>query len=419
MITPPGGPSLSGPARPRPARRGVAPLRDFPTILWLCIAGVVAVLQPVITESTWLLVHLALLGALSHAMLAWSTFFAQALLKTPESADPPRLQTARFLLLAIGAACVFLGVPGGRWWLVLAGAVIVAAAVAVHSVAMARRLRASLAGRFTVTVRYYLAASICLPVGAAFGVLLARWPAADLFGRLLLSHTVTMLLGWVGLTVMGTLVTFWPTLLRTRVHPLAARRTQQALPVLLAGIALVDAGALADLRWLAVTGLTVHLAATVWWGNTLLRPVLAAPPRRAPGVFAASALVWGLVLLVSLILHVARADSWGHLVGGYLPLTTIAVLGFALQLLTGALSQLVPTVLGGGPAVRAVVDREFDRLTLLRWVLLNGGLLVALLPVPGDVRRIALGVVMATVLTLVPLLLRGIVAGVRAKRAAP
>src|SRR5699024_11772615 len=52
MITPPGGPSLSGPARPRPARRGVAPLRDFPTILWLCVAGVVAVLQPVITAST-------------------------------------------------------------------------------------------------------------------------------------------------------------------------------------------------------------------------------------------------------------------------------------------------------------------------------------------------------------------------------
>jgi nitrite reductase (NO-forming) len=76
-------------------------------------------------------------------------------------------------------------------------------------------------------------------------------------------------------------------------------------------------------------------------------------------------------------------------------------------------------VLGGGPAVRAVVDREFDRLTLVRWVLLNGGLLVALLPVPGDVRRIALAIVMVTVLTLVPLLLRGIVAGVRAKRAAP
>src|SRR5690606_38288594 len=123
-----------------------------------------------------------------------------------------------------------------------------------------------------------LAASICLPVGAAFGVLLARWPAADLFGRLLLSHTVTMLLGWVGLTVMGTLVTFWPTLLRTRVHPLVARRTQQALPVLLAGIALVDAGALADLRWLAVTGLTVHLAATVWWGE---HPPAARPRRPA------------------------------------------------------------------------------------------------------------------------------------------
>ncbi|HJG79775.1 MAG TPA: hypothetical protein K8V08_05110 [Brevibacterium senegalense] len=417
MMSPPGGPAAGQPARPRSARRGVAPLRDFPTILWLCVAGVVAVLQPFIVESTWLLVHLALLGALSHAMLAWSTFFAQALLKTPESADPPRLQTLRFLLLAVGAACVFVGLPISAWWLVLTGALVVAAAVLIHAAAMLRRLRAALPGRFTVTVRYYLAASLCLPVGAAFGVLLARWPASDLFGRLLLAHTVTMLLGWVGLTVMGTLVTFWPTLLRTRVHPQAALRTQQALPVLLTGIALVDAGALADLRLLAVAGLVLHLCGAVWWGSTLLRPLLAAPPRRAPGVFAASALMWGLVLLLSLVLHVATTDSWGQFAAGYLSLTLVAVLGFALQLLTGALSQLVPTVLGGGPAVRAAVDREFDRFTWLRWALLNAGLVVALLPVPGSVRRVALGVVMVTVLSLVPILLRGIVVGVRAKRA--
>ena len=414
-MSPSGG--LMGGRPPRPARRGVAPLRDFPTVVWLCIAGIVAVLQPFIIESTWLLVHLALLGALSHAMFAWSTFFAQALLKTPESADPPPLQALRFLLLAVGTACVVVGVPVSAWWLVLAGALIVAAAVLVHAAAMLRRLRAALPGRFTVTVRYYLAASVCMPVGAAFGVLLARWPASELFGRLLLAHTVTMLLGWVGLTVMGTLVTFWPTLLRTRVHPQTARRTQQALPVLLAGIALIDVGALADVRPLAVAGLVLHLCGAVWWGSTLLRPVLAAPPRRAPGVFAASALVWGLVLLVSLLVHVLRADSWGHLAAGYLPLTLVGVLGFALQLLTGALSQLVPTVLGGGPAVRAAVDREFDRFTLLRWALLNVGLVTALLPVPGSVRRVALGVVLVTVLSLVPILLRGIVVGVRAKHA--
>ena len=136
----------------------------------------------------------------------------------------------------------------------------------------------------------------------------------------------------------------------------------------------------------------------VWWGSTLLRPLLAAPPRRAPGVFAASALMWGLVLLLSLVLHVATTDSWGQFAAGYLSLTLVAVLGFALQLLTGALSQLVPTVLGGGPAVRAAVDREFDRFTWLRWALLNAGLVVALLPVPGSVRRVALGVVMVTVL---------------------
>ena len=113
----------------------------------------------------------------------------------------------------------------------------------------------------------------------------------------------------------------------------------------------------------------------------------------------------------------ATAESWGGVAGGYLPLTTVAVLGFALQLLTGALSQLIPTVLGGGPAVRSTVDAEFSRFLRVRFVVVNAGLLVSLLPVPADVRRVAIGAAMAAVALLIPLILRGIVVGVRAKRA--
>lgn len=416
MISSPGAPHAGAPRRPS-SRGGVAPLRDFPVVIWLLLAAIAAVIQPVLTESTWVMVHLALLGAMTHAVFVWSTFFAQALLKTPEAVDPRKHQTIRLAVLIGGVACVITGVPAGLWWLVLVGAVIVSVAVGWHAVAMTRRLRAALPSRFAVTVRYYLAAAVCLPVGAAFGVLLARWPASDLFGRLLVAHTLTMLMGWLGLTIMGTLVTFWPTMLRARVHPRAAGLAQQALPVVLAGLVLIIIGALAGVRWMTVAGMVVHLAGVLWWGRGLIGPLRAAPPRRAPALFATAALAWGLVLLVALPLHVAAAESWGGVAGGYLPITTVAVLGFALQLLTGALSQLIPTVLGGGPAVRAAVDAEFARLLRTRFVVLNAGLLVALLPVPSAVGRVALGAAIAAVALLIPLILRGIVVGIRAKRA--
>lgn len=365
------------------------------------------------------MVHLALLGAMTHAVLVWSTFFAQALLKTPEAVDPSAHQSIRQAGLVVGVLCVIVGVPAALWPLVVVGATVVGAAVVWHGIAMIRRLRAALPSRFAVTVRYYLAASVCLPVGAVFGVLLARWPANELFGRLLVAHTVTMLLGWLGLTIMGTLVTFWPTMLRTRVDPRAAVLAQQALPIVLAGLVLIDVGALTSLRWIVVAGLIVHLAGVIWWGRALTGPLRAAPPRRAPGVFAAAALVWGLVLLVSLVVHVATASSWGALAGEYLPITLIAVLGFALQLLAGALSQLIPTVMGGGPRVRAAVDAEFGRLLWARIAVLNTGLVVALSPVPVEVTRVALAAVMVTVALLVPLLLSGIIVGVRGRRAGP
>ncbi|WP_144573834.1 cbb3-type cytochrome c oxidase subunit I [Brevibacterium jeotgali] len=409
-----------GPAsRPRagsPRRRGVSPLRDLPVVLWLLLAAVAAVFQPYLREAVWVMVHLALLGAMTHAVLVWSTFFAQALLKTPESVDPAAHQSIRQAGMVVGVCCVITGVPTSLWPLVLVGATVVAAAVVWHGIAMGRRLRAALPSRFAVTVRYYLAASVCLPVGAVLGVLLARWPASELFGRLLVAHTLTMLLGWLGLTIMGTLVTFWPTMLRTRVDPRASVLAQQALPIVLAGLTLIDIGALAAVRWLVVAGLIVHLVGVIWWGRALAGPFRTAPPRRAPGVFAAAALVWGLVLLVSLVVHVATSGSWGTIAGGYQPITLIAVLGFTLQLLTGALSQLIPTVLGGGPRVRAAVDAEFGRLLWARFAVLNTGLVVALSPVPGEVQRVALAGVMVAVALLVPLLLRGIVVGVRARR---
>src|SRR6478609_4208592 len=235
--------------------RGVWPLRDHPTTLWLTAALVVAALGRGIPAADWLVVHLVLLGAVSHAVMVWSTHFAQALLKTPPTLDGRHQQGRRLALLLLGSGLVVVGVPAGWWPVTVAGATCAATAVTWHGVQLWRRLRSALPGRFRITIRYYVAAAACMPVGATFGVLLARGPSDPWHGRLLVAHSLTMALGWLGLTVTGTLVTLWPTMLRSRMDDRAERLARQALPVLGASLTLTVVAALVDVRPLASAAL--------------------------------------------------------------------------------------------------------------------------------------------------------------------
>jgi nitrite reductase (NO-forming) len=95
-------------------------------------------------------------------------------------------------------------------------------------------------------------------------------------------------------------------------------------------------------------------------------------------------------------------------------LTMFLVAGFAAQVLLGALSYLVPVVLGGGPArVRAAVS-VLDKGGALRIVIVNASLLVSALPVPSRVRVICAALVVGGLAAFIPLLFLSI----RASRAA-
>ena len=85
------------PPRPdtRPATRGTWALRDRPAVVWLALAVLLTLVHPFVPGSRWLMVHLVLLGALTHSALVWSTHFTQALLKTSAALDPRARQNAR------------------------------------------------------------------------------------------------------------------------------------------------------------------------------------------------------------------------------------------------------------------------------------------------------------------------------------
>ncbi|HET7398843.1 MAG TPA: multicopper oxidase domain-containing protein [Intrasporangium sp.] len=398
--------------------RGRWLLRDRPVVLWLGLAVLVSLVHPFFAASRWLLVHLVVLGAVTHSILVWSTHFTDALLKTSPDLESRRRQSQRLTTLLVGASLVFVGVPTAVWPVTVAGATLVSAAVLWHAVGLVRRLRAALPGRFRITVRYYVTAALCLPVGATFGVLLARGHGDAGHGRLLVAHTMTMLLGWVGLTVLGTLVTLWPTMLRTRMDPRAEATSRRALPVLVAGLALVVTGPLLDRPVVGAAGAAVYLAGACWTGVPLLSAARRKPPVTFGPLSAGAGLLWlpvGLVLLGSGLL---TDGSWAALADRYGRLTAVFVVGFAVQVLLGALSHLIPVVLGGGPSVLRAGLAELERLGTLRVVVTNLGLGLSLLPVPSLARVALTSLVLLALASFLPLMFRGIHAAVRAKRAA-
>ncbi len=405
-------------AAPSLPGRGAWALRDHPTTLWLTTALLVAAFGRALPAADWLVVHLVLLGAVTHAVMVWSTHFAQALLKTPQTVDGHREQGRRLALLLLGSFLVFVGVPTGWWWVTLTGAVTAAAAVLWHGAQLWRRLRVALPGRFRVTIRYYLAAAACMPVGATFGALLARHPADPWHSRLLVAHSMTMVLGWLGLTVTGTLVTLWPTMLRARMDDRAETLARQALPVLVLAVLTAAAGALLGFRALTSTALLAYAAGLAWWARALVAPARRSSPRRFATVSAAAALGWFVASVVGVAVLVAGAPDWTTVGESYGGVAAAVAGGFALQLVLGALSHLVPSVLGGGPAAVRAGLGWFERGAPTRVVALNLGLALWLLPLPAATHAVAGVLVGLAVAAFLPLTVLAVLASVRARKAA-
>lgn len=392
------------PGRPR----GFWPMRDLPVVGWLLATVAIALLHPFVPAPRWLLIHLLLLGAATHSILVWSRYFTDALLHSPDDPGDRRRQNRRLVLLNAGVLVVVTGVLASAWPVTIAGGTAVALAVVWHGATLVARLRAALPARFAVTVRYYVASAALLPVGITVGVVLARVQTDPWHQRLLVAHASVNLLGWIGITAVGTLVTLWPTMLRTRVAPGSERAAARALPLLVLGVLVAGGGALADVRLLAAAGFALYLAGLA----LMARPFVTAARQHPPHGFATysvgAAALWLMGCLLVLVVAIGSAGSWAQADERFTWLTPYLAAGFGAQLLLGALSYLVPVALGGGPAPVRAATAELDRGAAARVVATNAGLLVCLLPVPVPVRVLASAVVLVALAAFLPLLVRGL-----------
>jgi nitrite reductase (NO-forming) len=375
---------------------------------WLVALVLVSLLALVRPVTPWLLVHLLLLGAASNAILIWSAHFAAALLRLPEPSTR-RAEAARLAVFNIGALTVVLGMLTGFWAAVLAGGVLASCAVGWHAMVLLTRMRRALPSRFGVTVRYYVAAGALLPVGVTLGVLMARGELDEaVHARLALAHVTVNLLGWMGLTVIGTLVTLWPTMLHTQVANGAERAARRALPVLAAGILTVSAGALTGSRATATAGIVGYLAGLTIVGCSLLEETR----RRPPTTYAARSVLAGCIWLVGSVtalgVIIVTATDWAQAAEAADRLAAPLLVGFAAQVLVGAMSYLIPVVLGGGPSATRATTAVLETAGTVRATVLNVGLLVGTLPQPQICRRLWALVVLSAMASFLVLVTRAV-----------
>lgn len=412
-------PPSAGPG-PRPSGRSPRALWHLGVnavvVAWLVLFAVVGSAHHFLPHAGWLLVHILLLGAVTNAVVIWSGHFAASVLRLPE-ANRGAPAALRLLCLNAGAVAVMGGMFSDHWPAVLGGGTLVAAAVTAHAVWLVRLLRRALPGRFTMTVRYYVAAAALLPAGAGLGVLMARGDlGGDLPERMLIAHELINLLGWVGLTVAGTLITLWPTMLRTRVAEGAERAGRRALPVLLAGLGAAVAAALLGPPALAAPGVAAYAAGLVVAGIPWVREARTKAPRSFAAWSVAAGSLWlagSLLVLAGIFLS---TTSWITVGERTSVLTAPLAAGWIAQVLLGALSFLVPVVLGGGPTAVRAATAGLERAWPARLTITNAALLLCVLPVPSMVRVVNSVLLLTVLLHFLASLVLTVVRGLRGRR---
>ena len=377
-------------------------------VAWLVaaiLASLVALVRPI---SPWLLIHLLLLGAVSNAILIWSTHFAAALLRLPDPSTR-RAEATRLALFNTGALTVVAGMLTELWSAVISGAVLACVAVGWHAVVLLNRMRRALPSRFGVTVRYYVAAAALLPVGITLGVIMGPSHLDQgAHARLALAHVIVNLLGWMGLTVIGTLVTLWPTMLHTQVANGAERSARRALGALFGGILVVGAGALIGSRLAATAGIVVYLTGFTIVGRHLLEEAR----RRPPTTFATWSVLAGCIWLVGSVTALGAilvtSTGWAQAAHRADQLAAPLLVGFAAQVLIGAMSYLIPVVLGGGPSTTRATAAALETAATARMIVTNVALLASTLPQSRACRSLLAGVVLGAMASFLILVSRAV-----------
>ena len=382
------------------------------------ILSIVAGVLPLAGLHGWTAIHLALAGATTVAIGTFMPHFGVTLAGTRPVAA--RLRLAGVLLLAAGMLGVALGRPFFGNHLAAGSGVLVLIGLGVTAWATYAPMRSGLVRRHPIVQLTYGVALADLTVGASLAILflLGLGPITSHWVALKPAHAWLNVFGFVSLTIAGTLIYLYPTMLGTRIRPHPTMVV--AVLGLMIGPPIVALGAALELSWLAVAGGSVALAGAVGlfgYGIEIWR-------RRGTFAFdlawhaltarhAMAGMAWLVAALATAVVGLVRdgvaVPGWGI---GLLAVPVIG--GWALQVLVAAWGHLLPAVGPGSMAVKARQRDLLSRWGLTRVVAWNVGLVVLWagfgLGVP---LLIAAGVLVfaPAVLAALALLIRALLAG--------
>lgn len=312
---------------------------------WLAVAVLLLAGGQAFGVPQWLPLHALLLGAVTNAIVIWSEHFVVTWCRMP--APSPRRLALGLTALNVFVIAVLSGVALDVTALGVVGGVGVTVIAALHTIHLVVMRRGAPMGRFGYLADFYTAASACLIAGAVSGAALLSG-GSGWYSRIWATHVHVVLLGWVGLSVVGTLFTLWPMTTGARITPRTEAGARRALPMLVGGLVVAVGGMLAGSVWVSVLGLAGYAAGLVASSTALWSG------RRPNGPAAwmlVAALAWLGVAVSVDAFALAAAGSLAalpHIVSS--SVVPILVVGFAAQVLVGALTQLLPAVLSHGSA---------------------------------------------------------------------
>lgn len=339
----------------------------------------------------WVVVHLFTLGVLTTLVAAFTRHFAHSF-----TGQGSRVRGRRPLVGAVVLDLSVVALLVGRLThgkvLLALGTAGLLGVVGENLLGLRAARRSAVVDRFAWVVRRYEDAHVAFLLAAVLGTLVGMgaldggwWVGARD------AHVHLNVLGWAGLTVLGTLAVFGPAMLRVRLEPQqeeratsAARTAAVALAVAITALVVASglAGPVATgARATATLALVLYGAAAVTVAAGMLRS-----SRRSPGTAArpavTGAVAWLPVGVAVDVVAVATVQRRLFDVVG-----VVLFVGVLTQLILAVYTHIAPHVRGRDR--RAVVADRLARLSVPRSLLLNLGVAAVAVGLAADVAGVA------------------------------
>lgn len=349
--------------------------------VWLTLAGLALLLPPERRLALWLPLHLALAGAIATAISGAMQNFMLALTATP--APPAWTTWTQFGLITAGVAAIAVGMPTSTPRLTGVGGACFVVGMGFLAWMLVRSWRRAIVKRHALPMAFYAAALTFVLIGASLGATIgARLASGEMYLHLRRGHMTMNVLGFASLTVVGTLITLLPTVLRVRMVPWRGRTV---LVLLVAGIVLQMVG------WDTASTLPLAAGGAVYAAGALGVVTLLVATLRIDRTFRPPVAAWHMVagvawFVTGSVLFAAALVRGPSGFDSFRSTYLVAFVGgWLIQVLLGAWSYLLPMARPGHPAERRRSLAAVELAAPVQVVVLNVGLVLLALRGAGVV----------------------------------